>query len=194
MSGGAIFLDRDGTLNELVPDPISGKPESPLRVADVRLIPRAAEAAKRLIDVGWRLIGVSNQPAAAKGTVTLEELDRVQARVLELALAVGVEFEDFLTCRHHPQGVVPDLSRECDCRKPKPGLLLRAASTHAIDLSASWMIGDTDADVAAGTAAGCRTCLLENPQSRHKRLGLVTPTFTARDLESATATICAREW
>lgn len=194
MSGGAIFLDRDGTLNELVPDPITGKPESPLRVADVMLIPGAAEATKRLVEAGWRLVGVSNQPAAAKGTATLEELDRVQARVLELTAESGVEFEDFLTCRHHPQGIVSDLSRECECRKPKPGLLLLAASKHAIDLDASWMIGDTDADVSAGTAAGCRTCLLENPHSRHKRLGLVNPTLRAPDLESATATICSRDW
>jgi D-glycero-D-manno-heptose 1,7-bisphosphate phosphatase len=185
VSRAAVFLDRDGTLNELVRDPVSGEPESPLHVSDVRLIPGAAEAAKRLIDAGWRLIGVSNQPAAAKGTVSREALDRVQARVLELAAELGVEFEDFLICHHHPQGVVPGLSRQCDCRKPKPGLLLRAAAEHEIDLSASWMVGDTDADVLAGQAAGCRTLLLGHPSSAHKRAGQVTSTAIAASLTDA---------
>jgi D-glycero-D-manno-heptose 1,7-bisphosphate phosphatase len=189
VSAGAIFLDRDGTLNELVPDPVSGQPESPLHVGDVKLIPGAAQAAKRLSDAGWRLIGVSNQPAAAKGTVSLAELGQVQARVLKLTAGFGVEFDDFLVCHHHPNGVVIELSGECECRKPKPGLLLKAAAQHGIDLSASWMIGDTDADVLAGQAAGCHTVLLEHPASSHKRGGLVNPTAIAGNLADAASRI-----
>jgi D-glycero-D-manno-heptose 1,7-bisphosphate phosphatase len=189
VSAGAIFLDRDGTLNELIPDPVSGYPESPLQVADVTLIAGAAQAARRLHDAGWKLIGVSNQPAAAKGTASLEQLGQIQARVLELAAEVGVEFEDFLICWHHPQGVVRSLSRECDCRKPRPGLLLRAAVDHGIDLSASWMIGDTDADVMAGQAAGCRTLLLEHPGSVHKRATQLYPTAIAGSLADGVSRI-----
>ena len=189
MSAGAIFLDRDGTLNELVSDPVSGEPESPLHVGDVMLVLGAAQGAKRLCDAGWRLIGVSNQPAAAKGAVSLEELDQVQARVLTLTAGLGVEFEDFLICHHHPNGVVIELSRECDCRKPKPGLLLQAATEHGVDLSASWMIGDTDADVLAGQAAGCHTMLLEHPASSHKRGGQVKPTAIAGNLADAASQI-----
>jgi len=185
VSRPAIFLDRDGTLNELVLDATSGKPESPLCTVDVELIPGAAAAARRLIDVGWFLIGVSNQPAAAKGRVTLRDLAAVQARVMKLLADAGVEFAEFRVCHHHPDGVVSRLSGDCECRKPKPGMLVQSARAIDIDLSASWMIGDTDADVLAGQAAGCRTILLENPASAHKRTGAVTPTSTAPDLDRA---------
>lgn len=194
MNRGAVFLDRDGTLNELVVDPVSGQPESPLRAEDVVLIPGAASGAKRLLDAGWRLIGVTNQPAAAKGVATLADLEAVQGRVLELLGAAGVSFADFRICHHHPDGTVASLTRICDCRKPRPGMLLEAALANDVDLGASWMIGDTDADVMAGAAAGCRTVLVENPGSGHKRHGAITPTFVAPDLASATAMLCSGSW
>ena len=146
----AAFVDRDGTLDELVPDPVSGEPEGPLHARDVTLIPGAAAALGDLTGAGWLLIGVTNQPAAAKAKVSVDELAEVQARVLELLPAEGVRFDDFRLCMHHPDGVVPALSRECDCRKPAPGMLLEAAGPLGVDLSASWMIGDTDSDVEAG--------------------------------------------
>ncbi len=189
MSRPAIFLDRDGTLNELVQDAVSGKPESPLRAEDVELIPGAAAAARRLLDAGWILVGVSNQPAAAKGTATLGALAAVQGHVTQLLGDAGVEFTDFRVCHHHPDGVVSDLSGDCACRKPKPGLLTQSAEANDIDLSASWMVGDTDADVLAGQAAGCRTILLETAASAHKRSGKPIPTATAPDLERAVSTL-----
>ena len=158
----AVFVDRDGVINELVSDPVSGQPESPLRVDDVRLIPGAAAALRDLTDAGWRLVGVSNQPSAAKGLMTLTELHAIQARVLELLAAEGAAFDDFRLCLHHPEGVVLELAGECDCRKPAPGMLLSAANELALDLRRSWMIGDTDGDVQAGRAAGCRTILVEH--------------------------------
>jgi D-glycero-D-manno-heptose 1,7-bisphosphate phosphatase len=194
LNGAAIFLDRDGTLNELVIDPISGEPESPLRPQDVALIPGAAEAARRLIDAGWALIGVTNQPAAAKGTVTLAELSAVQARVAQLLSKAGVEFVDFKMCTHHPNGVVSELSGMCECRKPEPGMLIQGAAANDVDLSASWMIGDTDADVLAGQAAGCRTILLENPFSAHKRDGDIIATATMSDLSAAVSWLCRFNW
>lgn len=166
MSGRrAAFIDRDGVLDELVGDP----PESPLRPGDVVLMPGAAPALKRLAQAGWMLVGVTNQPAAAKGTVPLQQLEAVQSRVLELLSAQGVQFDDFRVCWHHPEGVIPELSVACSCRKPAPGMLLDAAQTLDIDLARSWMIGDTDADILAGIAANCHTLLVENPASAHKR-------------------------
>jgi histidinol-phosphate phosphatase family protein len=194
VSLGAIFLDRDGTLNELVADPLTGRPESPLRAEDVRLIPGAAAAARGLMDAGWRLIGVSNQPAAAKGTVTMAALDAVQARVLQRLAEAGVAFEDFRICHHHPDGNSAALAVTCDCRKPKPGMLVAAAARHKLDLGSCWMIGDTDADVLAGTAAGCRTVLLENPGSSHKRSGTVAATVTAPDLAAAVGILRSDWW
>ena len=186
MSGApAVFLDRDGVLNELVPDPASGAPESPLRVEDVRLIDGAAEAVRELSGAGFALVCVSNQPAAAKEKITVERLYAIHARVVELLALAGAQLQTSRLCLHHPEGVVPELSGPCDCRKPAPGMLLDAASALDLDLGASWMMGDTDADVAAGAAAGCRTVLIEHPGSGRKRLGEARPDLLAPDLAGA---------
>jgi D-glycero-D-manno-heptose 1,7-bisphosphate phosphatase len=189
--GAAVFVDRDGIINELVPDPVSGHPESPLRVDDVRLIEGAAAALRRLAGAGWLLVGVSNQPSAAKGHISLAELHSIQARVLELLAAEGARFDDFRLCPHHPQGVVAELAGECDCRKPAPGMLLAAAGDLGLDLGRSWMVGDTDGDVQAGRAAGCRTILVEHPHSAHKRTGELPPDAVASHLTAAAGIILA---
>lgn len=189
----AAFIDRDGVINELVADPVSGRPESPLTVADVVLIPGSAAALTRLADAGWLLVGVSNQPAAAKGVISQDRLQAIQARVLELLAAEGVLFDDFRLCLHHPVGIVPELSGECECRKPSPGMLLAAAAGLAIDPAASWMVGDTDSDVLAGRAAGCSTILVAQPGSAHKRRGEVAPDAVATDLREAARVILTAE-
>jgi D-glycero-D-manno-heptose 1,7-bisphosphate phosphatase len=183
----AVFLDRDGVLNKLVPDPRSGVPESPLARADVRLLPGAAAAAARLARAGFTLACVSNQPAAAKGLVSVRELLAVHRRVIELLALEGVELASTRLCLHHPQGVVPELTRSCSCRKPAPGMLLDTAAALGIDLPASWMVGDTDADIGAGRAAGCRTLLIEHPGSDHKRLSGIQPDRRAASLPGAVA-------
>jgi D-glycero-D-manno-heptose 1,7-bisphosphate phosphatase len=183
----AAFLDRDGTLNEFVLDPVSGLPESPLRVADVRLIEGAAAAARELAQAGFALVCVSNQPAAAKGKVSLERLLAVHERVLELLREEGVQLDAFRLCLHHPQGVVPELSGPCGCRKPAPGMLLDAAEELGLDLASSWMLGDTDSDVVAGHAAGCRTVLIEHPGSAHKRVAEESPSVVASSLADGVA-------
>ena len=183
----AAFLDRDGVLNELVPDPVTGRPESPLDPHDVELVPGAADGALSLQRAGYLLIGVSNQPAAAKGLVSLERLESVQARVLELLAAQGVSFDAFEICHHHPDGVLPELTGACECRKPAPGMLLAAATRLDVNLTESWMIGDTDTDVAAGQAAGCHTLLIEHPGSAHKRTLSPAPELRAANLQSAAA-------
>lgn len=178
MSRAAAFIDRDGVINRLIVDPASATPESPLTVADVALIDGASRALARLAAAGFALVGASNQPAAAKRRVSVRQLDLIQARVLELLAGDGVWFDDFRLCFHHPDGTDPDLSGACECRKPAPGMLLQAAVAHDLDLGRSWMVGDTDADVLAGRAAGCRTALVLNPDSAHKRIAGV-----AADLE-----------
>jgi D-glycero-D-manno-heptose 1,7-bisphosphate phosphatase len=177
-----IFLDRDGVLNDLVPDPVSGYLESPLTVPEVRLIPGAAAAARTLAGADFILICVSNQPAAAKGRVQVEQLLAVHRRVSDLLAQEGVHLAASRLCLHHPRGVVPELSGPCSCRKPAPGMLLDAAATMGADPGASWMVGDTDADVAAGRAAGCRTLLIEHQGSVHKRLRGCCPDLSAPDL------------
>lgn len=189
---GAVFVDRDGVINELVPDPVTGLPESPLRPADLRLVPGAPTALGRLAAAGWLLVGVSNQPAAAKGLAPLVQLEAVQRRLVELLAVAGVRFDTFKLCLHHPDGVVPELTGECECRKPAPGMLLEAGQELGVDLASSWMVGDTDGDVSAGLAAGCHTVLVEYPGSAHKRHGHERPDSIVRDFAAA-ATVILRE-
>lgn len=178
----AAFLDRDGVLNELVVDPDSGVGESPLSVEDVRLIPGAAAATAGLAKLGYVLVCVSNQPAAAKGKVSVERLLAVHQRVVELLAHEGVTLTATRLCLHHPCGVVAELTKSCSCRKPAPGMLVDAAVALGIDLGSSWMVGDTDADISAGKAAGCKTMLICHPGSAHKRLQDVEPDAVAVSL------------
>src|SRR5206468_452178 len=146
-------------------------------------------ALRRLADAGWHLVGVSNQPAAAKGLVSLTQLRAVQERVIELLAAEGVRFDDFRLCLHHPDGVLADLAGPCSCRKPAPGMLLAAASVLQLNLRDSWLVGDTDSDIVAGRAAGCRTILVEHSGSAHKRSAVATPDATADNLATAAGII-----
>ena len=187
----AVFIDRDGVINQGVMDEELGQYESPYHAADVALEDRAVEGLRRLRELGWPVIVVSNQPAAAKGTVSLAELWEVHERVASLLADEGVVLDDWRYCFHHPQGKVPQLSGPCPCRKPLPGMLLAAASKHDVDLERSWMIGDTDSDVSAGVAAGTRTILVENPRSEHKRSGAAGEEFRAADLAGAASVVVA---
>jgi len=180
----AVFLDRDGVINELVPDPRTGVPESPYDPADVRLTAGAAEALEVLRDTEFAVVVASNQPAAAKGTASAAALDAVHARVVELLGSAADVVDEWRYCRHHPDALDPAL-RDCECRKPRPGMLLDAAAALDLDLTASWMVGDADRDIAAGHAVGCKTVLVENPESVHRREGNAGEDLRAPDLPSA---------
>jgi D-glycero-D-manno-heptose 1,7-bisphosphate phosphatase len=165
-------------IDEPVLDPQTGRHESPYDPADVALVRGAGAALRSLAAAGFRLVVVSNQPAAAKERSTREALDAVHARIVELLAAEGVRIDDWRYCFHHP-----DFTGPCTCRKPEPGLLLDAARELGLDLGASWLVGDADRDVEAGRRAGCRTVLVENPRSAHRRAGAaadaVAPHLTA---------------
>lgn len=162
----AVFLDRDGVINDVVPNSISGTRESPATPAEVRLMPGAADAARMLRAAGYSLVVVSNQPGAAKGLTTRPALDEVHGAVKAALDDAGAAVDDWRYCFHHP-----DAGDTCNCRKPEPGLLLDAAQSLQLDLAASWMVGDSDSDVEAGRSAGCRTVLVMNPHSAHRRVG-----------------------
>lgn len=173
MTRRAVFLDRDGVINEPVLHPVSGLPESPHRPEDVALTPGCVEALGLLRRTGATLVVVSNQPSAAKGTATDADLDAVHREIAGRLEEAGVAPDEWRYCRHHPDAVDPARAA-CDCRKPRPGMLLAAARDLELDLPASWMVGDGDADIGAGRAAGCRTILVEHPGSAHRR-GAETP-------------------
>lgn len=180
----AVFLDRDGVINALCVDPLTGQPESPLSVADVMLNEGVCREILRLRDVGYLLVGVTNQPSAAKGRVSLELQEAIHARVLDLLKTCGVILDTWKICPHHPESTVKELAVVCTCRKPKPGMLLDAAAELGIDIASSWMIGDSDSDVEAGRAAGTCTALIGVRES-HKRSLSISATVTCESLEAA---------
>lgn len=154
----AIFLDRDGTLNKYV---------GFLRNTDeFELISGAAEAVKLINASGCLAIVATNQPVIARGEVTFDELAEIHNKMETLLGHEGAYLDGIYFCPHHPhkgyEGEVPELKIECECRKPKAGMLLKAAEDFNIDLSQSWMIGDGENDILAGKAAGCRTALIGN--------------------------------
>jgi len=148
----AVFLDRDGTINKYV---------GFLRnIEDLELLPGVPEAIRRINRSGYLAIVVTNQPVIARGEVTWAQLDEIHNKLETLLGQHGAYLDDIFICPHHPDkgfvGEVPEYKVECDCRKPKSGLLLQAAARYNIDLSASWLLGDSDWDMQAGQAAGCQ--------------------------------------
>jgi D-glycero-D-manno-heptose 1,7-bisphosphate phosphatase len=161
----AIFIDRDGTLNEMVYDDTHGLMDSPRRANQVRMIPGAGAFLRAVRALGYRVIVVTNQPGRAKGTLTPADLREVEEELARQLAIEGGAWDDMFVCPHHPVGSaggVAELVRACSCRKPAPGLLLEAARKHDVDLTASWMIGDGLNDMQAGRRAGVRTVLVTN--------------------------------
>lgn len=154
----AVFIDRDGTINKYV---------GFLRnIEDFELIPDVGKAIKRINDLGYLAIVVTNQPVIARGEVTIEQLQEIHFKMETLLGLEGAYLDAIYYCPHHPhkgfEGEIPELKIDCDCRKPKPGLLLKAAKDFNVNLNESWMIGDGENDILAGKAAGCKTALIGN--------------------------------
>ena len=149
----AIFLDRDGTLNKYV---------GFLRdINELELLDGVTDAVKEINASGYLAVVVTNQPVIARGEVTVPELNGIHNRLETLLGNEGAYIDGLYYCPHHPdkgfEGEIPELKFECSCRKPKPGMLIKASEDLNIDLKASWMIGDGKNDVEAGRNAGCRT-------------------------------------
>ena len=153
----AIFFDRDGVLVEEVFYGETGEREAPMRPDDVRLLPDAAAAARRLEEAGYLLIVISNQGAYAKGKIGLRSLWLVHERFVQLLADEGVRLDGFYYSYGHPDGVVPYFSGRSLDRKPNPYFIYVAAAQYDIDLTRSWFVGDRETDVECGLAAGLRT-------------------------------------
>ena len=168
----AIFLDRDGTINRYVGFLTD--------IEHFELYKGVEEAIRKINNSGYLAIVVTNQPVIARGEVTTIELETIHQKMETLLGQGGAYLDAIYYCPHHPhRGYVGEISKlkiDCECRKPKPGMLLQAANDFNIDLSKSWMIGDSENDVSCGEKAGCKTVLLRGGEGT---------TITAKDLLAA---------
>lgn len=152
----AVFLDRDGTINKYI---------GFLRnIDEFELLQGVAEVVKKINASGYLAIVVTNQPVIARGEVTVHELQEIHNKMETLLGAEGAYLDAIYYCPHHPhkgyEGEIEALKIDCDCRKPKPGMLLKAAEDFNIDFVSSWMIGDSENDIKTGRAVGCKTVLI----------------------------------
>lgn len=184
----AVFVDRDGTLTDEV-----GYVNHPRRL---RLLPRSAAAIRRLNEADVPVVLVTNQSGIAKGYFSPEVLEVVHATLEAQLRAEGARLDGVYTCTHHPSEGEPPFRTDCDCRKPKPGLLRRAATEMGLDLRRSWMIGDKPSDLAAATPVGAQPVLVLTGYGLgeweyHRARFAVTPAYVADDLLDAVEWILA---
>lgn len=173
----AVFLDRDGTINEEV-----GYLD---RLERLRILPGVAEAVRRINKSGLKAVVVTNQSGVARGYFTEEFVRTVHERIRESLRREGAEIDGFYYCPHHPSEGIGDYRRSCDCRKPATGMLRRAGEELDIDLSRSYLVGDTLKDIETGLRAGTRTVLVRTGYGASEIPSNIRPDCTATDLLDA---------
>ena len=177
----AIFLDRDGTINALIPFLVHKE--------DLQIIEGASEAIRLINSSEYLCIVVTNQPILARGESTIENLDEIHKRMETLLGKDGAYIDGLYYCPHHPDkgyaGEVPELKINCDCRKPKTGMLIQAAKDYNIDLSESIMIGDTTLDIKMAENAGMKSILVLTGEAGKDQKYEIHPTVIADDLLDA---------
>jgi D-glycero-D-manno-heptose 1,7-bisphosphate phosphatase len=182
----AIFLDKDGTLVDDIP-----YNADPRRMT---LCSGAGPALRLLARLDYRFFVVSNQDGVALGKFGEADLATIEHRLTDLLFREQLCLDGFYYCPHHPSGTVQAHAVECLCRKPMPGMLIKAARENDIDLAASWMLGDILHDVEAGNRAGCRTILVDCGNETEWKLGNYRlPTRVAPDIYSAAVMIAGEE-
>lgn len=180
----SIFLDRDGVINPLVYNVLTGEYESPHFIEDFSVFPYVSKAAMMLMNEGYQLFVVTNQPSYAKGKTSLQNIQEIHVAMDTYFKEQGVYFADFYYCYHHPNGIVPEYTTVCDCRKPKDKFLTDAQLKHDVDFMNSWFIGDQDSDIECGQSKGLKTILINNKHSIKKR-GKSTPDHIVNNLLEA---------
>ena len=156
----AVFLDRDGVI-------IQDKGYVH-KISDFKLLPGVAAAIKKLNDAGFLVIIITNQSGVARGYFTEDEVRKLNQHLVLEMKKVGAHIDAVYYCPHYLHGTVEAYKKVCDCRKPRPGMILRAAEELHIDITSSWMIGNAESDVLAGKTARCRTILLTKTRAPSK--------------------------
>src|SRR5437763_423638 len=145
----AVFLDRDGVINPYVFNPEFGTMDSPARASEFSLLQGVGAAINRLNQFGLQVVVISNQPGIAKRKFTLSHLNAITAKMRASVESAGGKIDAIYYCRHHPDSLLPFYRKNCECRKPKPGLLFMAANDRDIDIAKSYTVGDGVTDVLA---------------------------------------------
>lgn len=177
MSARAIFLDRDGVINEAIIR--DGKPYPPAGASQVRIVAQAEESLTRLKEHGFLLIVVTNQPDVRRGSATKKDVEEIHK-----FLAERLPLDDFFVCYHDDRDA-------CSCRKPQPGLMFEAAARYGIAVESSYLIGDRWRDIDAGAAAGCHTVFIDH--GYNERAPASAPEVSLLSLEQAVDWIIAQE-
>ncbi|MDQ2742072.1 MAG: HAD family hydrolase [Chloroflexota bacterium] len=185
MSERAIFLDRDGTL--VYPCHYPSRPEH------LRLFPDIGAGLRLLQGAGFRLIVITNQSGIARGLFDEHDLNLMHESLRHDLGDLGVTLDGIYYCPHHSEGVIPEFAMECSCRKPRPGMLQRAAADRNIDLERSWFLGDILDDVEAGNRAGTRTILLDLDTESVPSSAIRRPSYVAQNSNQALGIVGAIE-
>jgi D-glycero-D-manno-heptose 1,7-bisphosphate phosphatase len=192
MTRKAVFLDRDGVINTYVYNAEFGTVDSPSCPEEFTFSPGAEEAIALLKQLGYLVIVVSNQPGIAKGRFSAALLQSITDKMHAGIEAHGGKLDAVYYCLHHPEAVLPEYRIQCECRKPRPGMLIESAREWDIDLSHVFMIGDGITDIEAGRAAGTRTIFIGQPKSyildEFDKRG-IAPDFFVSSLMNAARTI-----
>jgi D-glycero-D-manno-heptose 1,7-bisphosphate phosphatase len=158
----AVFLDRDGVINKLVFNEENNEYEPPHNVKDLLLFDWTINSLKNFQSAGYLLFIVSNQPDYAKGKTTLDNLKEVHKFLHKLFEKNDINFTNYYYCYHHPDGIVPEYSIKCDCRKPNNKNVIKAIERYNIDENKSWFIGDRESDIICGNNSGLKTIYINN--------------------------------
>ncbi len=182
----AVFLDRDGVINYPVLNPNTGNFEAPFKVQDLKLFPNVIESLKELQALNFKLFIITNQPDYAKGKAKLEDLKAIEKELLDILKKNSIEITEYFACFHHPNGVVPEYTCKCLCRKPGTLFLDQGKEKYNIDMKSSWMLGDRDTDIECGSSAGVKTILIYSEYSvSENNAGKSNPSYKAKDLHEA---------
>jgi D-glycero-D-manno-heptose 1,7-bisphosphate phosphatase len=173
----AVFLDRDGTINEEV-----GYLNS---LEQLRVIPEAFEALRLINKAGMKTVVITNQSGIGRGFFDEAFVDKIHEEMRNLFLKKGAVIDSFYYCPHHPTEGVGEYRQACSCRKPEPGLLLKAAEDLDIDLGKSYMIGDMPKDVEVGQRAGSKGILVRTGYGKVVDIGSTRPDYIAQDILAA---------
>lgn len=173
----AVFLDRDGVINRALTR--DNKPYPPTSLAEFEILPGVAEACRRLKEAGYVLVVATNQPDVGRGTLSQATVEQLHAH-----LRATLPIDRVEVCYHPGKG-----ASDCDCRKPKPGMLRSAAAALGLDLATSWMVGDRWRDIDCGQAAGCRTIFIDYDYDEPLK---APPDFRAKSLLEAAEIILSR--